>query len=139
MAARHGTASNGEEQWHRDAGSSQDRKDGLLPVVKFLQSSLAMKSKVSLESEGSCCIGCVVRCTSVAGSAAFRAVSHFNPSLVLRAALRASLGAKSPSQGYSRIYCCTPYSLLRHLKQALGATLKAIIGAYSYRTLGSNR
>lgn len=43
MAARPGPASNGHRQ--SDTESSQDRKDGLLPVVKFLQSSLAMKSK----------------------------------------------------------------------------------------------
>lgn len=51
MAARPGPASNGHRQ--SDTESSQDRKDGLLPVVKFLQSSLAMKSKVGLGSGGS--------------------------------------------------------------------------------------
>lgn len=57
MATKPGPASNGHRQ--SDTESAQDRKDGLLPVVKFLQSSLAMKSKVGLGSEGSFLFYCM--------------------------------------------------------------------------------
>ena len=60
MAARPGPASYGHRQ--SDTESLQDRKDGLQPVVKFLQSSLAMKSKVGLGSGGSLLFVLLVLC-----------------------------------------------------------------------------
>lgn len=46
MAVSSGPATG--DQWRDETRSSQDRQDGLLPVIKFLQSALAMKAKVSL-------------------------------------------------------------------------------------------